>query len=114
VRTDGHVLIPGWLDRRRGRRIPVGISIRADCGRGQQRVTLNDISPTGAGLTSCPSLKSGSIVTIELPNGRRLEGHAAWSYANSVGIEFTQPINEDDPVFKDIISFRRSAQTDNR
>ncbi len=109
VRADGQVLIPGWLDRRRGRRIPVGISVRVDCGRGHQRVTLSDISPTGAGLTSCPSLKTGSFVAIELPNGRRLEGHAAWSYANSIGIQFTNPIDDTDPVFSDILALRRSA-----
>ena len=110
VRTDGMVLVPGWLDRRSDRRIPVGISVRLECGRGYQRVTLNDISVSGAGLSSCPSLKSGTPVTLELPNGRTLSGRSAWCHGNSVGIRFLLPLEEADPLFVDILALRRTAR----
>lgn len=110
VRTDGVVLVPGWLDRRSDRRVPVGISVRLDCGRGYQRVTLNDVSVSGAGLSSCPSLKSGTPVTLELPNGRVLTGRSAWCHGNTVGVRFTLPLEEADPLFVEILSLRRTAR----
>jgi PilZ domain len=109
VRSDGVVFVPGWLDRRSDRRVPVGISVRLDCGRGYQRVTLNDISVSGAGLSSCPSLKSGTQITLELPNGRILNGHSAWCHGNTVGVRFSHPLNEADPLFLEVLSLRRTA-----
>lgn len=110
VRTDGIVLIPGWLNRRFDRRVPVGISVRLDCGRGYQRVTLNDISISGVGLSSCPSLKTGTPVIVELPNSRVLTGRSAWCHGNNVGVQFTLPLAEADPLFVEIPSWRRTAR----
>lgn len=110
VRTDGVVLVPGWLDRRSDRRVPVGISVRLDSGRGNQRVILNDISVSGAGLSSCPSLKSGTPVKIELPNGKVLTGRSAWCHGTTVGVKFMHPLDDADPLFAEILSLRRTAR----
>jgi PilZ domain len=110
VRSDGVVLVPGWLDQRSDRRVPVGISVRLNSGGGYQRVTLNDISVSGAGLSSCPSLKSGTQVTLELPNGRVLNGRSAWCHGNTVGVKFSLPLDESDPLFIEVLSLRRTAR----
>ena len=112
VRSDGHVLIPGWLDRRRDRRVPVGISVMIECTRGRVRSVLNDLSITGLGLTSCPSVAIGSELSVEMPNGRILTGLVAWSTGSNVGISFREPLAEADPVFRSILNLRRAARTD--
>jgi PilZ domain len=108
VRSDGLVLIPGWLDRRRDRRIPVRVSVVIDYGRGRQRAILSDVSGAGIGVSSCPSLPSGTSMSVELPNGRILNGLVAWSSGGNIGLRFAEPMRETDPLFRSIIDLRRT------
>ena len=109
VRADGLVFVPGWLDRRRERRVPLGISVWIDSARGRQRVLLNDLSVSGLGLAQCQSLELDSAVSAELPNGRILEGAVIWSYGGNIGLRFFEPLNESDRLFSQVVSLRRMA-----
>jgi hypothetical protein len=112
VRSDGLVLIPGWLDRRRDRRIPIGVSVLIEHGRRRQRVTLSDVSINGIGLSSCPSITSGTAMSVELPNGRSLKGQVAWSSGGNIGLKFTEPMSESDPLFRSILELRQTLGTE--
>jgi PilZ domain len=109
IRSDGFVFVPGWLDHRRDRRVPIGITVTIDYGAGPHRVTLSDISSSGVGLTLCPSLRPGCSISIQLPNNQVLGGTAQWSNGGSVGVLLTEPLIETDPLFRFILGLRRVA-----
>jgi hypothetical protein len=109
IRSDGFFFVPGWLDRRRDRRVPIGISVMIDYGAGRHRVTLSDISSSGVGLTLCPSIQPGCSISIELPNNKVLGGTVKWSNGGSVGVLFAEPLIETDPLFRSILGLRRVA-----
>lgn len=109
IRSDGQVIIPSWLDKRRDRRIPVGVSvlIAGPCGR--LRATLNDMSTAGLGLGPCPSFPVGTELSVELPNGRSLAGIVAWTHGGHIGLRLEKPLAESDPIFRTLMTLRRAA-----
>ena len=107
VRPDGNVVVPGWLDRRRERRIPIGISVMVEFGQNRQRVTMNDMSISGFGLAGCPSLASGTEITIEIPSGKKLAGSVAWSLGGKIGVRLHERLIEGSQMFGEIMRSRR-------
>lgn len=109
IRSDGQVIIPSWLDKRRDRRIPVGVSVIIAGPSGRLRATLNDMSPAGLGLGACPSFPLGTGLSVELPNGRALAGAVAWTHGGHVGLKLDVPLLETDPIFRTLLALRRAA-----
>jgi hypothetical protein len=109
IRSDGQVIIPSWLDKRRDRRIPVGVSVMIAGPSGRLRATLNDMSPAGLGLGACPSFPVGTVISVELPNGRTLAGAVAWTHGGHVGLRLDTPLLETDPIFRTLVALRRAA-----
>jgi hypothetical protein len=109
IRSDGIVLIPGWLDLRTEARIPVGASVWLTTQNWRQRVTLKDLSVAGAGLASCPSLTLGADVTIELPSGNPLHGSVMWSIGGNIGVRFRSRLPETSSVYQSIRTLSRRS-----
>jgi len=63
-----------------------------------QCVDICGISRRGVKLDPAFGLKPGDAVTVELLSRRTLEGTVAWSVAAFCGIEFDQPLAENDPA----------------
>ena len=63
-----------------------------------QCVDICGISRRGVKLDPAFGLKPGDAVTVELLSRRTLEGTVAWSIAAFCGIEFDQPLAENDPA----------------
>jgi hypothetical protein len=63
-----------------------------------QCVDMTDISREGVKLDRAFGVKAGDPVTVELLSRRTLNGTVAWSVAAFCGIEFDQPLAENDPA----------------
>jgi hypothetical protein len=61
-----------------------------------QCVDLRDISRSEVKLDRAFGLKPGDPVSVELLSRRTLDGTVAWSVAAFCGIEFDQPLAEND------------------
>jgi uncharacterized membrane protein (DUF441 family) len=109
IRSDGMVVIPGRLDERRDLRIPLHVSVWAEFNETRHRVLLRDLSLAGVGLGSCPSVRTGTTVMLEMPDGVRLSGKAMWSHGNNVGLQFTDRLTELHPAFRMAIRLRRQS-----
>jgi hypothetical protein len=109
IRSDGQVIVPSWLDKRRDRRIPVGVSVMIAGPSGRLRATLDDMSTAGLGLGSCPSFPVGTGLSVELPNGRALAGAVAWTHGGHIGLRLDKPLSEKDPIFRTLLALRRAA-----
>jgi hypothetical protein len=99
IRTDGAVVIPGWIDFRRDHRRSVGwrISIQNDGQFGFG--TLDNISRSGMGISTTLQLDPSNVICVVLPNSRLLHGVVAWSNGERHGIELSELLSEDDPLF---------------
>ena len=63
-----------------------------------QCVDMREISRGGVKLDGAFGLKPGDVVSVELLSRRTLNGTVAWSVAAFCGIEFDQPLAENDPA----------------
>ena len=95
---DGAIFVPGSLERRKAPRRSVGIDVWIESIRGRQRVTLRDLSSSGAGLAKCRLLLRGMPITVQLPAGRRLLGTVVWIQGDRAGVRFHIPLVDSDPV----------------
>lgn len=98
IASDGTVVVPGLLDRRRDQRLRVGRPVWIESNAGRQQATLQDISASGMGLAFCRGLKPGMPVTTILPNGRRMLGITVWACIDRAGVRFVAPLLETDPI----------------
>ena len=98
IASDGTVVIPGLLDRRRDQRLRVGRPVWIESNAGRQHATLQDISASGMGLAFCRALKPGMPVTTILPSGRRMLGITVWACSERAGVRFVSPLLETDPI----------------
>ena len=96
VRSYGMVFVPSRLDCRRERRLQVDLTVWIDTCHGRQRAMLKDISPSGMGLSGCPSLAVGTDITVSLSNRHVFEGKISWSHGGSVGAQFATPLSDTD------------------
>jgi hypothetical protein len=62
----------------------------------QQCVDIHDFSSADMKLDRAFGLKPGDPVTVELLSRRTIRGTVAWSVAAFCGIEFDQPLAEND------------------
>lgn len=62
---------------------------------------IREISRTGVKLDAAFGINPGDAVTVELLSRRTLEGTVVWSVAAFCGIEFDQPLAENDPALTD-------------
>lgn len=96
--ADGSIAVPGWAERRSHRRRPLGLPATLWCGGRQMAATVKDISIGGAGLDDVSGLTVGAALTIDLPHGRRLQGHVVWATDRRAGVKFTHDLDYDDPL----------------
>lgn len=108
------VIVPGWIDDRRERLVPVDVSVRIRTPNCEQRATVTDLSVSGLGITWCPSLPAGSKVVVELPNNRELEAEVIWSHGSTIGARLMAPLDHDDAIFMKILHWRRAARLGER
>jgi len=109
IRTDGMVIVPGWIDQRREPRFTVNISVICNFSKKRVRVVLKDLSITAAGLCSCPTVPVGTAIAIELPNARILDGRVIWSQGTNIGVRFDKPLADQDPIFKEFMEIRQRS-----
>jgi hypothetical protein len=112
IRSDGIVIVPGWLDGRREVRIPIGATVWIETRHGRQRSVLKDMSLNGMGLSSCPTLAIGNEITVTLPNGTPVQGIVTWCHGGFVGARFAQRMTEADPAYRSALLLSRSAKRD--
>jgi PilZ domain len=110
VRSDDIVIIPGWLDQRRDERIPINITVWIETKFGRQRALLRDMSMSGLGLESCPSLPLGADIKVELSNGTSMSGFAIWSHGGQVGARLAERLTSQSPVLRAALLLSRKRQ----
>ncbi len=110
VRSDDIVIIPGWLDQRRDERISINISVWIETKCGRQRALLKDMSLSGLGLGSCPSLPLGAGVKVELSDGTSMDGFAVWSHGGQVGVKLAERLNRQSPALRAALLLSRKQQ----
>jgi len=85
---------------RRSRRRRTNIRAILSTATTFQSTTITDISTTGAGIKSATGVFPGDSVKLELLDGRVLPGTVVWWLMGACGIEFQNPISEDDKWLK--------------
>jgi len=64
-----------------------------------QNILIHNISCSGMKLKNAFGLVPGDVVSVELLSHRTFEGTVMWSVAPYTGVEFTEFLAEDDPIF---------------
>lgn len=98
VESDGTVIVPGWLDRRRQERLTVHWPVSLEVNGRWENGTLRDISTSGMGLSDCRFHPVGTEVVAHLQSGRYLAGRVQWSRDDRLGAVFLSPLAQDDPL----------------
>ena len=98
VRRDGTVYVPGLLDQRRDERHALGWTVWLDADGMREQAVLQDISAGGMGLAVCHGHPIGTLIAVQLSNGRCLTGVVVWSQKDRIGARFLQPLSATDPL----------------
>ncbi|MEM1372203.1 MAG: hypothetical protein AAGG72_08275 [Pseudomonadota bacterium] len=61
-------------------------------------VFATNVSAGGLGIQRTPHLSPDAAVTVELIDGRRLEGFVAWAHEGAAGIRWTHQLSHSDPL----------------
>ncbi len=86
----GEICLPGWVERRKEKRIPIECAATLR-GQGRERdVVIIDVSMRGLGLMG--DALAGQAATIVLANGRLLSGKVEWSVRGRFGMFLDQPL----------------------
>ena len=113
VRADGRFFVPGWLDQRRQERKPIGCKVWVEAEGVRVRAILQDISPGGMGIASCPAIPVGARVSAQLADDRVLTGIVTWSKGQRLGARLTQPLSPTDPLLAPDRDHQINTATDN-
>lgn len=62
-------------------------------GSGERLCRVRNISSSGMAVETDRPLPYGSLVSVELRSGERLQGRAVWSSAGRAGVAFPEPID---------------------
>jgi PilZ domain len=87
------------LDRRRSPRHPVRIRALLHGSCSFQSTTINDLSVDGARVDGANGVYPGDAVEIELMDSRKIPGKVAWWLMGACGIQFSEPLPDDDPLW---------------
>ncbi|MGQ0673941.1 MAG: PilZ domain-containing protein [Hyphomicrobium sp.] len=98
IRSDGRLVVPGWLDQRRHDRKRLDRKVWIETRTGRSHGILQDISTSGFGLSSGPALEVSERVSVQLSDGRILVGIAVWHQDGRSGARLVQPLSETDPL----------------
>lgn len=93
--SNGLALFKTARQQRNRRNQQIRCTIRTNSGLFSGRTI--DISLTGLGL-QCGNVILYGPVTITLENGRQLFGSITWQEGNRLGIKFSQPLLDNDPL----------------
>jgi hypothetical protein len=63
-----------------------------------QTTIIHDLSVHGARVDGAMGVYPGDVVEIWLMGGRKIAGRVAWWLMGSCGIEFSEPLTDDDPL----------------
>lgn len=93
VNINGTVEIPGWIERRSGRRH----RLRLDCelwhGGKVSRLRTSNLSRQGAGLTGSPGIEAGARASLVIGRLAEIPGTVVWRTAQSLGFRFDVPLD---------------------
>ena len=81
--------IPPKSDRRRSARR----ALRLGPNGNGDRVTIHDLSLTGALLETSTPMLVGAVIEVELPHAGKIEAEIVWSSGEYYGCQFTLPIS---------------------
>lgn len=76
-----------------------------------QPVTIRDVSRGGAGLENCGSLIQDDLVKISLLNGRVIEARVRWWVGGMCGVQFMEPLPDDDALLTGRLSYTTTIPT---
>ena len=85
---------------RRHQRTQIGVRAIVRAGLSSKPIVIRDISSGGVGIAEAVGLFPGSEVTICLVTGESKVGVVRWWLAGSCGVQFREPLTEDDRFFK--------------
>ena len=94
---------PKFEERRASVRHDVHIAATLHAGGRSQPTVIDDLSTGGAGLNGAIGIFANERVEIQLANGRRLSGTVAWRLSGCCGIQFHEPLLEQDPLFASVV-----------
>lgn len=98
VEPDGCVIVPGWAERRRSRRVKVDLSAEVHLGSAVAKARVFDLSAGGMGLIGLNNSRRGDSVTVALESGRRFRGTIVWVTGEKAGVRFQQALSPDDAL----------------
>lgn len=99
VRIDGHIIIPGWVERRTHLRREINAPATLTVDGMTQHVTIRDISAGGIGVEGDTTVAPGDQVNVALGSGVCFEGIAMWNRDGRIGVRLSKPISS--PVSED-------------
>ena len=97
--ASGLVSIAQHAERRQSKRIKVSIAANIVADGTNHPATIVDASETGIGLRSDAPLKVGEPISVQLPNGRNLEGAVVWGLRDRAGMRLEVRLSVDDAIF---------------
>lgn len=98
IEPDGCVVVPGWAERRRHRRVAIDESAEIVLGAHVYQARLVDASIGGLGIEGPRLLLQGDAVTVRLGDGRKLRANVAWVNGTLAGLRFMAPLEATDPL----------------
>jgi hypothetical protein len=98
VNQFGEVAMPLLPHRRRMQRYSLLQPCRIVTRGGTYVALARDISKCGLGLTSDQEFPLRDTVMIELRSGRRIKGIVVWSKGTKLGVQFENPLADNDPL----------------
>jgi hypothetical protein len=94
----GEVALPVLPQRRRTRRYTLLQPCKVHTRNGTIVAMARDISKIGVDLECNREFKLKDPVTLELRSGRNMKGIVVWYKTGKVGVQFDDPLADDDPL----------------
>lgn len=99
VDNDGRIEIPGWIERRGGRRQRMTVAGRLVARDRSWPVVTTDLSKTGAGLVHAPPLAPPAKIILELEGFAPVAATLVWQRGDRSGVKFEQNLTPMRPIF---------------
>jgi hypothetical protein len=96
ISREGYLSIPGWAERRVERRISVGLPVGISLGAARFPGIIENVTPTGLGLSCSMTVEAGAEVVVQISDGRSLVGTVQWGKSGKLGVRLTEPLSPDD------------------
>ncbi|MGE0701227.1 MAG: PilZ domain-containing protein [Hyphomicrobiaceae bacterium] len=93
IGEDGSIEIPGWLERRRDRRLRIELACSLKVGSRTWPVRTVDLSRHGAGLAGAPDLPVGARGEVRLNPVCSMAGTIVWCAEGRLGFRFDGPLS---------------------